>query len=333
MIRTNQKIMMLVAVLVSVYTLTACVSVEDNDSNNNDTFNSSTNNATDTNNSTTNNGSSNNSANNATDTNNSTDTGWRPPENSLVYVSSATVLYVIDPQESLELQEIGPFEGPCTNDAGFYDLALDERGNLIGISEHGIYTIDKDTAHCADDFFHIPDGAPHFFSLSYVKGVLPDNPSKDCLMGASAEDGEWVMIDFSGEGLSDVFIHIGYYDSPDYKYVSSGDIVSVQTGPSSYKTYATLKCSRDYADPSDTNCDSDWLAEIDPTTGDARMIGQTGFHDIYGLGFWGDKVYGFTKEGEFILIDVNTGDATLVWQKESISFWGAGTTTKPYVVD
>ena len=331
MIRIRHKIMLLVALFAPVYTLTACVSVQNDSENTNNSFNSDTNDSTGSDN----NGTANNSVNSGTNnggnnTNDGTDE-WHPPENSLVYVSSATTLYVIDPEQSLELQEIGPFEGPCTNDAGFYDLALDERSNLIGISEHGIYTINKETAQC-DMYFQFPADAPHFFSLSYVKGVLEEDPDRDCLIGASAEDGEWVMIDFSGEGLSDVFVHLGYYDPPEYKYVSSGDIVSVQTGPSSYKTYATLKCSRDY-DSSDPNCESDWLAEIDPRTGNARMIGQTGFRDIYGLGFWGDKVYGFTKEGEFILIDVHTGDATLVWQDDSISFWGAGTTTKPHVID
>jgi hypothetical protein len=112
--------------------------------------------------------------------------------------------------------------------------------------------------------------------------------------------------------------------------VSSGDIVCVQVAKSEWATYATLKCSDGYAA---SGCATDFLASIEPETGKATLIGTgtSGFTRIFGLGFWGDEVYGFTNGGEYVTIDVATGLATEVLINED-GFWGAGTTTKPYVI-
>ena len=129
--------------------------------------------------------------------------------------------------------------------------------------------------------------------------------------------------------MAETFHSLGYYDTPDYLWLSSGDIVSVQTGATTHVTYATLKCPN----YTDVGCESDWLAEIDPDTGDARLIGPTGFIGLFGLGYWGNKVYGFSKTGDYVLIDVATGEGTLVQNFPDLVFWGAGTTTRPFIVD
>ena len=105
--------------------------------------------------------------------------------------------------------------------------------------------------------------------------------------------------------------------------------MSIQVGGAEHKTYATLKCAAGYTQP---GCESDWLAQIDPETGAATMIGATGFTKIFGLGFWGDQVYGFTGENEYITIDVNTGVGSEVESFIDINFGGAGTTTNPHVI-
>ena len=311
----------------------SCVSSSDSNNNSNswnnggnhDVIDDSDNNDTDDDTQDTTN--NNNNQNNNNNTNN-----WTPPQNSLIYANTKTTLYYIDPSDSTGLVEIGDFSGDCVNGSGFYDLALDEDRNLLGIAAEGLYSIDKNTADCTLLYqFQATD--PHFMSLSYVKGVKYDDPSQDVLIGASAEDGEWVEIDPNAE-LGQIFVGLGYYDFPDYKWVSSGDIVSVQINSTDYRTYATLKCSSDYklANPDGSYCESDYLAEIDPKTGNARLIGPTGYTKIFGLGFWGNKVYGFTGNGEYITIDVSTGTATLQEEYSDLQFWGAGTTTKPYIV-
>lgn len=264
--------------------------------------------------------------NNTNNTNN-----WVPTTNSRVYVNTENELYYIDPGESDEMVLVGEFNGVCTQIAGgsgFYDIALDQNRNMVGITNGGLFRINKETAECTV-LRQFPVDAPDFFALSYVKGVAPADPDRDVLMGATAQDGEWVEIDAYAEDPGTLFVHRGYYDHPDYYYVSSGDIVSVQTGANEFHTYATLKCEY-YNVP---GCGSDFLAEIDPLTGDARIIGATGYQRIFALGFWGDKVYGFTKQGEYILLDVDTAEATLISADASRDYWGAGNTTRPYIVD
>ena len=264
-----------------------------------------------------------------TDTDTDTDTGsWEPPQNSLVYANTETNLYYVDPSTGGTLELVGPFSGPCTTGSGFYDIAISGDGDMVGISAEGLYTVDTDTAACSllCDF---PTGSPHFFSLSYVKGVDPQDPGEEKLVAASVEEGEWVLVDPTGQTIPEIFIHLGYHDPPDYDFVSSGDVVSIQVGAAEHKTYATLKCAAGYGQ---SGCESDWLAQIDPETGAATMIGSTGFIQIFGLGFWGDQIYGFTGENEYITIDVNTGLGTEVESYVDIDFWGAGTTTNPHVI-
>ena len=76
---------------------------------------------------------------------------------------------------------------------------------------------------------------------------------------------------------------------------SSGDLVSV----ASHGTLLTVKGTGPMA--------NDQLVRVDPATGAATVIGPTGFRQIWGLGFWGSKVFGFTQTGQFILIDPRTG--------------------------
>lgn len=268
-----------------------------------------------------------NNVNNNNTTNNNNN--WTPPTNSRVYVNTKTQLFYIDPGESNTMVLVGSFSGLCTSGSSFYDIALDENRNIVGIAAEGLYRINRDTAECTM-LRQFPPGSPHFFALSYVKGVDSQDPNRDVLMGASVEDGEWVEIDPYGETVEDIFIHHGYYDYPDYRYVSSGDIVSVQTGPTEYHTYATVKCGNNYQTP---GCESDLLAEIDPVTGNARIIGPTGYQQIFALGYWGNKIYGFTKSGDYILMDVQTAQSALIASDPTRDYWGAGNTTRPYIVD
>ncbi len=262
------------------------------------------------------------------DTDGDTDTGsWTPPEDSLVYVNTEQSLYSIDPAVSLDLNLVGDFTGPCTDGSGLYDIAVDGDGAIVGIAAEGLYDVDPETAACTV-LSVFPEGSPHFFSLSRVRGADPDAPFAEVLVAASVEEGEWVMIDPEGETIDELFIHLGYHDPDDNELVSSGDIVSIQVGPDEFVTYATLKCSSGYTA---AGCESDWLALVDPATGEATLVGQVGFCKLFGLGFWGSAVYGFTGDQEFVLVDVGTGEGTLVGNA-GLTFWGAGTTTKPHVV-
>jgi hypothetical protein len=269
-----------------------------------------------------------------TDTETETDTGtevWTPPENSLVYANTQDNLYVIDPAEGGDLVLVGALSAPCIpsgdTNSGLYDIAVSADGVMVGIAAEALYTVDTETAACTL-LKEFPVGAPHFFSLSWVVGVDPAEPEVEKLVAASVEEGEWVEVNPEGTTLDEIFVHLGYHDPPDYELVSSGDIVSVQVGPTEWVTYVTLKCADGYTA---TGCESDFLAVVNPETGLADVIGTTGFTRIFGLGFWGDEVYGFTNQAKYLTIDVTTGLATEKLTHDA-GFWGAGTTTKPYVV-
>jgi len=162
-----------------------------------------------------------------------------------------------------------------------------------------------------------------------VRGTDPSDPEVEALIAASVEDGEWVLIDPDGTTADDIFTHLGYHDPGDYQYVSSGDIVSVQVGAEEFVTYATLKCASGYTE---AGCESDFLALIDPETGEADIIGEVGYTRLFGLGFWGNQVYGFNNQGDYLTMDVDTGEGTLVEAYIGTVFWGAGSTTKPHVI-
>jgi hypothetical protein len=256
---------------------------------------------------------------------------WEPPTDSLVYANTQDDLFVIDPAEGGALVLVGALTGPCTAGSGLYDIAISGDGMMIGIAAEALYTVDTETAECAE-LKLFPEGAPHFFSLSWVVGVDPEAPTEERLMAAAAEDGEWVEVNPEGETLEELFVHVGYHDATTEggeALTSSGDIVSVQVGEAEWMTYATLKCADGY---SVAGCESDFLASIDAETGAATLIGATdGFTRLFGLGFWGANVYGFTNGGQYVTIDVSTGFATEI-DTNADGFWGAGTTTKPYVV-
>ncbi|MCA9601897.1 MAG: hypothetical protein KC417_07735, partial [Myxococcales bacterium] len=71
------------------------------------------------------------------------------------------------------------------------------------------------------------------------------------------------------------------------------------------------RCQREYADPD----------------------GSTGYARIYGLGYWGAALYGFTADGTLIAIDTDTAKATVVSVTTGADeFWGAGVTTQAPVI-
>ncbi|MCC6781831.1 MAG: 5-deoxy-glucuronate isomerase, partial [Planctomycetes bacterium] len=78
--------------------------------------------------------------------------------------------------------------------------------------------------------------------------------------------------------------------------------------------------------------ESDVLARIDLATGQATEVGSTGFRTIEGLGFWEDRIFGFTVGKDVLGIDPTTGVATVRATTE-VAWTGAGVTTIAPVID
>ncbi len=226
-----------------------------------------------------------------------------------VFGHSADVLYRLEPATKA-VTVIGNFK----NCEPVIDIALDEKSTLFAVSEDTLYTVDKATAQCTK----IRTGKfPN--SLSFVpKGTI--DPDHEALVGYDL--GDYVRID-TDTGARTVLGKLGG------SYISSGDIVSVKGG----KTFLTVKGG--------TDCKTtDCLVEVDPANGKLlKNWGSIEHARVYGLSFWGGKVYGFDADGN--LFEVTFGTNKIVTttipipQKPSgLSFWGAGSSTSaPLVSD
>ena len=216
---------------------------------------------------------------------------------TFVYAHTDEMLYTVDP-DTLAIVPISNFGWPNGDDT-MTDIALDHDGNMIGISYASIYAVDKTTAKCT--FLSSFQGGS-FNGLSFIAN---SSGSNETLVGADS-DGNVYKVD-PMTGLQTL---LGNYGNG---FASSGDLVSVEGA-----TYATVV---------GTDATDD-LVKVDTTTGVATKIGETGFSSIWGLGYWKQKVFGFTASSGMVIIDVTTGKATAApSQTGSISWYGAGVTT------
>ena len=132
----------------------------------------------------------------------------------------------------------------------------------------------------------------------------------------------------AGSGVEAADTEIGNLNPPGAttKYVSSGDVVSIIQD----KTYLSVK---KFDADAGTTSTTDLLAEVDPKTGVLkRIIGDTKTSNLYGMGYWGGKAYGFNAEGGVLEIDVTNGSSIVVQTLQNdggatIPFYGAGVTT------
>ncbi len=228
-----------------------------------------------------------------------------PPSNDvLVYAHSDTTLFSLDPT-TLSVARIGAFATPGGGTDSITDIAITKTGEIYGCSYDVLYRVDARTAALtpigdlrAAGFL----GFNGFNALSFV----PDDSGNETLIGA-ANDGTYYRVDEATAAVT----RLGEYSG---RLRSSGDIVGVARGG----TFATV-----------LGPTSDALVRIDAASGTATPIGTgTGFSDIWGLGYFRQKLYGFTASGQIVVIDVNTGVGQLANTTAGTdTFWGAGVTT------
>jgi hypothetical protein len=156
-------------------------------------------------------------------------------------------------------------------------------------------------------------GAHEFNGLSFIPPQGPDPNLPEILVGTTLDGSVWQINPTTGATNQ-----IGAYGGD---LTSSGDLVSV----AGFGTYATVKHG---------TTGPDFVARLDPTTWAATIVSPipgSNFQDIWGLGFWKGKLYGFTDGMQFILIDPSTGVGTLQ-QMATVQWWGAGVTTSAPIV-
>ena len=220
--------------------------------------------------------------------------GAGPEIEAVVFAHTSSVLYRLDP-DTLAVEQIGPFTG-C---GSVVDIAVDQDNNIYA-SAGGIYSVDAETAVCT---LVVSGGFGN--NLSFVApGVL--DPDREILVSYSGT--QYRSIDpESGEITNHGTIPWGV----------SGDVVSVKDGP----TYVSVNGASGV----------DHLIEVDAETGelifDAGPIGSE--TTVYGLGYWGGTIYGFSANGHITEITEHD-DGTItaeVIDDGGIAFWGAGSST------
>ena len=175
----------------------------------------------------------------------------------VVFAHSATKLYKIDPA-NLSVTLIGAFKWPSFPDQ-MTDIALDKKGKMTGISFSRVYSVNTKTAACTYlAMLDTSSGFGKYNGLSYISVQGVD--TKEVLM-ASDENGALYEVD-PATGKSKKAGNLGG------GLGSSGDLVSVK----GLGTLATVK--------SPSFGGTDWLARLDPATGKATLIGDTGYKDV-----------------------------------------------------
>jgi hypothetical protein len=226
-----------------------------------------------------------------------------------VFAHTEGDLFAVDP-ETFAITPVAPFSWPAGTDTPkMTDIALDKQGRMIGVSKTTVYSVDPLTAKCTR-LSALSSTQYSFVGLSFV--VDTTSVDKREYLMALAKDGAIYEIDpATGDTKARGSLGGGLQ--------GGGDVVSVK----GFATVATV------TPPGST---TDWLAMVDPGNGKATLVGDTGYGKVWGLGYWKGRVYGFATTGEFLLIDVATGKATLKAANSQI-WWGAGVTTEAPVID
>ncbi len=236
------------------------------------------------------------------------DTG-PPLSDVLIYAHSSDTLFTFSPYTNT-VSTIGLFTLPGGGDPpSMLDLAVNAAGDIYTASADTLYRVDPVTAVAtpvAD--FDLASGELLYALTFVVRGVL--SPDAEVMIGATNE-GVLYRVDPATARTT----QIGTY--PD-GWASSGDIVSV----AGLGTFATLKRP---------DFDSDVVAQLlFDTSGRASVVvlGPCGYQNLFGLGYWGRNLYGFTLTGQLLQIDRMTGAATIATSATGTSqFYGAGVTT------
>ncbi len=227
------------------------------------------------------------------------DRGGAPPV--LVYAHTSSDLFSLDPA-TLTLTRVGAFATGDGHTDAITDIAITMHNQIYGCSFTSLYRIDAQTAVLT------PVGAldGERFGLNGLS-FIPDGMSGEVLIAAGA-DGTYYRVD----PMNAVTTPVGQYSDG---WRSSGDLVSVEGAG----TFATV-----------LGTTSDVLVRVDPGSGAVVRVGEgTGFEGIWGLGYFRQKLFGFTASGRIIVIDTRTGVGTLPEHpiEAGAPFWGAGVTT------
>jgi hypothetical protein len=263
----------------------------------------------------------------------------------LFYANSDTTLYELDPDDlSAPMVKVGDFDcvGPGKDTSVFTDVAVDKEGSVFGVSPAASWPLALGApVHCAAKW-PLPYDT-HFNGLT----VAPEGTvaPTEALIGGNAT-GQLYAIDATS-GAPTVVGTLGTDAVTGRPWTVSGDMVFManQGSPIGFATVRTCTTT--------TTCTfTDTLVELDvkairPGTQSVlksvrgpivkgawctNPASPQSFGSIFGIVAYRDKVYGFSRKGDFIEIHNDDGSACLVWSDPNVKFAGAGITTVAPVI-
>ncbi|MFO0757139.1 MAG: hypothetical protein U0359_11660 [Byssovorax sp.] len=291
--------------------------------------------------------------------------GGGEPDQVVVYIHTNKTLYSLDPKAAdLGLKVVGNFDciGGAGQDTAMTDLAVNDQGELWGISATSVYklVVQGSTVHCASTTVLSNAQMVQFYALTFAPpGVI--DPAKEVLVAGNTA-GELWAIDANGNlTLHGNFGNVPASDGNGHSYPKanqgkrwelSGDIVFLAHNGNPLGFATVRDCPNP---PVNSSCNPvDTLIEIDMSKlkgasnqsitktvrgqivkkpGCADPSGQDGYGSMYGIAAWSDKIYGTSHSGAIVEIDNGTGAACLV-KDMPMTFWnGAGVTTLAPVID
>lgn len=239
---------------------------------------------------------------------------------SRVYAHSGKMLYRIDTL-TMAAVPVGMFT-TLEDTESMLDLALDRDERMIGVSRTRIFTVNPATGVTTFLANYTGSGLT---SLSFVPANIAQPDGAEILVAAT-DTGDVVRIDIAGTtATTQVLGNYGTQGSEQIK--SSGDLVYIK----GVGIFATVDIG-----PAANN---DFLARVDPANGwRATVIGTgTSFNNIFGVAFWGGRLYGFVDDGftaatgKFVELNQNTGAGTVILSGP-IRWFGAGVTTEAPII-
>ncbi len=232
-----------------------------------------------------------------------------------IFVESGRVLQTYDPY-SKALKTVGPFTCLPTDDFMF-DIAVDRDSNIYGVTRLDRFVkVDPLTGACT--VIRQGTGLEFPSLIAFVpRGTL--DLANDALVGYEGE--KYLRVDVRTGAVTE----IGTLNPPDAStpYEAAGDLVSA--GQNGMFLTATLTTGATDA--------GDFFVRFDPKTGRRlSLVGNTGYERLFGLGYWGGRIFAFTTPGEILQVDPRTAKATLVKRVPGDDagnevFFGAGSTT------
>jgi len=232
-----------------------------------------------------------------------------------IYVQTGRALQTYDPY-SKQLKTVGPFSCLPADDF-MLDIAVDRDSNIYGTTSNDTF-VKVDAISGACTVIRQGTGLEYPVLIAFVpRGTL--DPANDALVGF--DDDAYLRVNLQ----TGVVTKVGTLNPPDASspYSAAGDLISA--GANGMFLTATSPGS-----PGDAG---DFFVRFDPKTGRRlSLVGNTGYERLFGLGYWGGRIFAFTTPGEILQVDPRTAKATLVKRVPGNDagdpvFYGAGSTT------